>query len=298
MNDESVRGGTRLSDVAEFRNDRRVDCLVEVGIFEDDERGVASELHRCAEHVLSRQLHERNADGCRSREAELAQTLVTNNRVRYGTRRRRGEYVHYTGGDTALLENLDEIERRERGESRGLNDDRVAGCERRGNLAGSHGEREVPRGDEEARSDRHVRHEHPAIAFRRLGVATVDAHCFFTEPAQELRAVIDLAERLRKGLSHLNRHEQGEFILALLHLVERAAQNIATRSRAGLAPRLLCGNRSVECAYTVSRARIGNLGDEFAGRRVKHVERLAAFGIDPFAVDVELRGNLREEVLF
>ena len=53
VHDEAVGRRAGLADVAELREHRAVDRLVEVGVVEHDERGVAAELHRGAQHVLS-----------------------------------------------------------------------------------------------------------------------------------------------------------------------------------------------------------------------------------------------------
>ena len=58
LHDEPVRRRAGLADVAELREHRAVDRLVEVGVVEHDERGVAAELHRGAQHALRRLLEQ------------------------------------------------------------------------------------------------------------------------------------------------------------------------------------------------------------------------------------------------
>ena len=68
-------------------------------------------------------------------------------------------------------------------------------------------------------------------------VAALDARGLLAEPAQELAAVGDLAARLGERLAHLDRHEQGEVLLALLQQVERAAEDLGALARGRRRPR-------------------------------------------------------------
>src|SRR5258705_143516 len=79
-------------------------------------------------------------------------------------------------GEPRLLEDLGGREHRRRRLLGRLDDHRAARRDRRADLAGAHGHREVPRGDEHARADRLLEDEH-ALPGRLLGhgVAALDA---------------------------------------------------------------------------------------------------------------------------
>jgi hypothetical protein len=51
---EAVRGGAGLAHVAQLRHHRLVDRELEVGVVEDEQRRVAAELHRDAQHAVHR----------------------------------------------------------------------------------------------------------------------------------------------------------------------------------------------------------------------------------------------------
>ena len=62
VHDEPVGRGAGLADVAHLGEHRAVDGLVQVGVAEDQERGVAAEFHRHLEHLLGGLLDQLLAD--------------------------------------------------------------------------------------------------------------------------------------------------------------------------------------------------------------------------------------------
>ena len=226
-------------------------------------------------------------DRGRAGERQLAQPRVADDRLRHGARRRGREDVHDALRQAGVLEQLREVERRERRELGRLDDDGAAGGERRRDLAGRHREREVPRRDEEARTDRMLRHDHATGALGVRPVAALDARGLLAEPAHELAAVGDLAARLGERLAHLDRHEQGEVLLALLQQVERAPEDLGALARRRRRPRGERLDGGVERRLAVGGRGIRDLLDDRAGRRVVDLERLAALGGPPLAADEE-----------
>ena len=62
MHVEAVGGGAGLADVAQLRDEGALDGGVEVGVLEDQERGVAAQLHRDAQDLLGGLGDQRAAD--------------------------------------------------------------------------------------------------------------------------------------------------------------------------------------------------------------------------------------------
>src|SRR5207253_9387151 len=81
----------------------------------------------------------------RAREGDLIHVRVLHDQL--AGRAIAGQDVDDSGRQADLLAYLGEGERGDRREFRGLQDDRVAGRERGGDLPGEHEEREVPRDD-------------------------------------------------------------------------------------------------------------------------------------------------------
>ena len=156
-------------------------------------------------------------------------------------RGRRGHDVQHAGREAGLGEGLREREHRQRGERGRLDDDRAAGCDRGPDLAGAHRGREVPRRDEQARTDGLAQDEHPSAAARLDRVAAVDADRLLREPAEELGGVLDLAARVVDGLAHLERHQEREIVGALGEQLVGAAKDLAAFPRRMRRPGLLGG---------------------------------------------------------
>ena len=198
-------------------------------------------------------------------------------------------------GRPASSSSFAKYEGRQRRELGRLDDDGAAGGERRRDLAGRHREREVPRRDEEARTDRMLRHDHAAGALGVRPVAALDARGLLAEPADELAAVGDLAARLGERLAHLDRHEQREVLLALLQQIERAAEDLRALARRRRRPRGERLDGGIERRLAVGRRGIRDLLDDRAGRRVVDLERLAALGGPPLAADEERVGDAGQQ---
>ena len=147
------------------------------------------------------------------------------------------------GGSPHSSSSFAKRQHRERRQLRGLDHHRAAGRDRRADLAGSHRGREVPRGDEEARSDGLPHHQHPALAVAGLLVVAVDSQRLAGEPAEELGRVGDLGLRLGHRLAHLERHQQRQLVGALVERLEGALEDLAAlvrRRRRPLRLRLVC----------------------------------------------------------
>jgi hypothetical protein len=290
-------GRARLADVAHLGDHRALDGLVDVGVLEHDERGVAAELHRQPQEIVGGLLHQRATDLGRPGERQLAEPLVLDQRRHRPAGRRRGDEVQHAAWQPGLLEDLAEHQHRQWCQLCGLDDHRAPGRDRRPDLPRAHREREVPRRDQQARSDRLAHRQQPALAVRRLREPPVDPHRLLGEPAQELGGVEDLGLRLRDRLAHLERHQQRELVLALDDRLERAAEDLAAIARWRLGPARPRRDRGVEGLHRLLRRCVRHVGDRFAGGRILDPER-AARGIAPLAADVQLLGDLFDYPMF
>ena len=145
---DAVGGGAGLAHVAHLRRERGVDGGVEVGVVEDDEGRVAAQFHRGA-HDGVRGLGEQClADGGGAGERQLPQDAAAHDRLDHLRGAGGGDDVQDAVGHPGLTEDLREQQGGERGLRRGLEHDGAAGRQGGADLAGSHGEREVPGRDE------------------------------------------------------------------------------------------------------------------------------------------------------
>ena len=143
----------------------------------------------------------------------------------------RGDEVEHTAGQPALLEDLGEGEHRKRCLLGGLDDHRAARGDRRSDLAGAHRQREVPRSDQQARTDRLTHRQQPAAAIGRGGVTSVDPHRLLGEPPQELGGIDNLRTGFRQWLTHLQRHQQRQIIGSRDDHLEGTAQDLTALAR-------------------------------------------------------------------
>ena len=143
--------------------------------------------------------------------------------------------AQHTLREAGLGQDLRERQRAERGLRRRLQDADAPGRDRRTQLAGAHGQREVPRDDQQRRADRLLDLQVAGGPVGPVGVPAVDADGLLGEPAEELRRVRDLAAGLGQGLAHLEGHQERELLGALDHQLVGAVQDL--RADAGGRPR-------------------------------------------------------------
>jgi hypothetical protein len=227
LHEEPVRGGAGLAHVPHLGGHGPFDGLVQVGVLEHDERCVAAQFHGGAQDVLGGVGHQALAHRGGAGEGDLPQAGVGQQRPGDPGGGRGGDDVEDAGGQAGVEHGLREVLGGERGELGGFEDHGAAGGDGGGDLAGGHGEREVPRGDEQARADGFVLDEDLVLALGGGEVAAVVADGFFGEPAQELGPVGDFAAGFGQGLAHFQGHQQGEVFGAFGDQVEGAAQDLA-----------------------------------------------------------------------
>jgi hypothetical protein len=114
---------------------------------------------------------------------------------------------------------------------------------------------------------------------------------------QEVGGVEHLGLRLGHRLAHLERHEDGEVVGALDDQLVRLAQDLPPLARRRVGPLALRAGRSVERCRGVVGLRVGDLGDDLAGRGVLDAERPTLGGVAPLASDVEPLGDAVDDLL-
>jgi hypothetical protein len=195
--------------------------------------------------------------------------------------------VEHARREADLLERGGQRQHGQRRQLGGLDDHRAAGRDGGPDLAGAHGEREVPRGDEQAGTDRLADRQQPAASGRRLHPAAVDADGLLGEPPEELRAVGDLPLRLLDRLAHLEAHQLGEVVGPLGDQLERATKDLAALAWRRRPPLLLDLHGRVQRVDRVVDVPVGDVGDDGAVGGVTYGERGAAVGLAPGPADEE-----------
>src|SRR5215212_3283448 len=280
---EAVGGGARLADVAHLGEHGTLDRGVDVGVVEDEERGVTAELHGDAQELLCRLGDELAPHLGRARERELAGARVGDKRSHRATRGGASYHVQDAAREAGLLQDPGEGEHGEGGLLGWLHHHRAAGGDGGPDLARPHRHRKVPRRYEEAGADGLLHREHAPGARGRDGVAALDANGFLREPAEELGGVGDLRLRLRYRLAHLEGHQEGELVGALHYFLEGAAEDLSPLARRRLAPLGLRLIGRTERGHRVLGRAVRDLAEWFGGRRVLDGERVAPGALAPLA---------------
>jgi hypothetical protein len=199
------------------------------------------------------------------------------------------------GGKSRVGEDRGEEQAGERGQRGGFEHHGAAGRDRRRHLAGRHREREVPRGDQQAGADRCGRGQDAAAAGRGGEVAAADPRRLLAEPAQEVRAVVDLGAGFGQRLAHLGRDHQGEGLPLRDDGVITAAQDVGPGPGGRGRPARAGPDRGLQRRGDLRLARVGHLGERFAGGGILDRNDPAVLGRRPLAVDEKVVTNVRSE---
>ena len=152
MDVEPRRGGAVLAAVGERADDRALGGGLQVGVVEDDERRLAAELHVHALDGLGGVAHHRAP--VRVEPVTEISPRPGGGRARRPPRAGAGDDVEDPGREAGLEREAAEHQRGQRRQLGGLEDDGVAGGERRADLPRGHVERVVPGRDRGADAER------------------------------------------------------------------------------------------------------------------------------------------------
>ena len=183
-----------------------------------------------------------------------------------------------------------------RGFLRGLDDERAAGGERAGDLADRRQRRKIPRREGGDHADRLLQHE-LAHAFLAAGNdAAVSAAAFLGVPVDDVGGGHHLGAQLDINLALLLRLHLGDVVVALAHQIGGLAHDLGAVIGRGRLPDREALLRGFERGVEIGARGMRQMSQHLAGRRIDHVLALAAFAVEPFAVDVKrefgIHGNL------
>ena len=284
LHEEAVGADAGLAGVAVFGDDRAFDRAVDIGVVEDEERRVAAELHRHLLHRRGAFLDQQLADLGRAGEGQLLHQRVGADLVA-DLAGRAGHDVDHALREAGLLGQHAPGERRI-GRLRGrLHDRRAARRQRRAELAGQHGGREIPRRDRRDHADRLLGGDDAAVGPGRRHHVAIGAAALFGEPQHIGRRDRDLALGLGERLALLGGQEFGERLLVVHDRVMQLAQQLVAVEHRGLLPRLEGRFGRLDGAARLGFAGLRHRADLEAGRRIGHIDRRAAVGLHPFAAD-------------
>jgi hypothetical protein len=274
LDDEPATRRADLAGVQERRRKRVVNDRLEVGVGEDDVRALAAEFEGDPLHVDRGRRHDRLAAGEAARERHEVNVRALRERLADPVARPEHE-VDDALRDAGLVEQLHQVDRCQRRRLRRLDDHRVAGRQRGGDLPRDLQQRVVPRGDQTAHPERLV--NDPA---ERIGIGRRDepAGLLVGEPgvvAKDADHVVDVVLALAEGLARVERLEPGDLGTVALEQLGRTGQERGTFARwaprpVGLVEGPACGGDGAMNIGVVGNVDLGDDG------RVGRVDDLAA----------------------
>ena len=285
LHQDAVGADTGLPGIAILRGHRAFDRGIEVGIVENQERGIAAEFQR---QLLDRRRalrHQDPTDLGRAGERELAHRRIG---AHFATDcpRVAGDDVEHPGRNAGPFGEFGQRQSRQRRRFGGFDHHRAAGGQRRPGLAGDHRGREVPRGDRRADSDRLLGDENPLVGLVRRNQVTIGALAFLSEPLDERCRIGDLAARLGQWLALLDRHQAREILLVGQHQIVPAAQQPRAITGGARAPRR---QRALGCSDRLARlvgSEVRHRGDRSSVRRIGDVEARVVGRRQPAAIHI------------
>ncbi|MNJ43952.1 hypothetical protein D3C77_389820 [compost metagenome] len=212
MDVEAVDAHAGLPGVAVFGNQRAFDRGVDVGVGEDNERCVAAQFQADFLDGFSALTHQQAADRGGTGEAQLAHRRVAGE-LRANGRGITGDHAEHARGNTGALGQLDQRQGAERRFVGRFDHHGAAGRQGRGDLAGDHRRREIPRGNRGAHADALLDHQQALVVGRAWDHVAIDALAFFSEPFDEGGGVADFAQGFMQRLALFEGHQPGQVLL-------------------------------------------------------------------------------------
>ena len=283
---EQPRGGrAALAGRAEGAPHRAVDRQVHVGVVHHEDRVLAAHLQVQALERRRAGLRDPPADLGRARVRDDLHVGVLDERIAHLAARAHDD-VEDARREAGLLEHARQRHDRGRGVRGRLDDDRVAGDQRRHRLPRRDRHREVPRRDQRADADRLPDAHRELVGQLRGRREAEEAAAFARRQVGHVDRFLHVAARLGEDLAHLARHQPRQlFLVALEDLAGRVEDLGAARRRSVLPARegLL---RRRDGRVHVPLVALGEQADEvIAVGGVAVFERLARGGRNPLAAD-------------
>ena len=233
VNVEPVGRRARRAAVAHLRHHRPLDGRVNIGSFQNQEGGIATEFHRRGQNPLGGLLQEQLADVGGTGEGQRRDARIGENGLGHRPGRGRGDHVDDTCGSAGSLENVGYPQSRQRSLLRGLENGRAPCRHRRSKFACGHRCGEVPGSDQVGDSHRAVVGDDGLVARRAVPEVTLNVGGLFGEPAEEFRRVGGLPHRVFPRFAILEGDQSGTVLDFRRHDLEGFAQDLGPEARGG-----------------------------------------------------------------
>ncbi len=291
MHQEACGRDADLAGIAELGGTGGLDGQGDVGVFADDDRGVAAQLHGHALHVLASQAGQHLADRRGAGEGDLANDRVRD-QVAGDLGRIAVDQADHAGRQAGVGEGADQLGRGGRGFLGRLDQHGAAAGQRGRQLAHDLVDREVPGREGRDRADGvfHDQLAHGQVA--RGHDAAVDAHAFVGEPFDDVGGGHGLTLGLGQRLAVFLRQHGANRGRAFAHQRGRTAHDLGALERGHIAPDFKAFLRSDQRAVQVLDAGVGDAADFLARGGIEDSQAAAVGSVLPFAGNEELGAGI------
>ena len=276
-----------LACVAELGGTGGLQGQANVSVFGQDDRRMATQLHRRALHVLTRQGGQLLAYRRGAGEGDFADQRVCDQVVRdLG-----GCAVDQTDDalrHACIVKRADQFGWSGWCFFGGLDDDRATGSQGSRHLAHRLVDGEVPRREGCDRAHRQFEHLLLHIDIARRHDAAIDAAAFFSKPLDDVRRRHDLHLGFAQGLALLLREQFGDWQGAFAHQRGGLAQHSTALIGGRVTPDFKALLGGLRGTLQIRNGGMRQTADFAAGGGVEHGQGAAAFGVAPVAIDEEL----------
>ena len=195
VHDRGAQRRAALARGAEAAEQRALDREVEVGVVHDDHRVLAAELQARRLEVAAAELADLAADRARAGEADLVDQPSSSacSRPANVSAPDGLDDVQHAAGHAARVEQPRQRVAQRGGVLRRLPDDGVAAQDRRDEVPGRHGDREVAGGDDRRHADRDAEGEELLVGHLRRHGLPVQAPALAEEEVAGVDDLLDLA---------------------------------------------------------------------------------------------------------
>ena len=294
MDDRGAERRAALAGRAVAAEQGALDREVDVGVVHHDHRVLAAELQARRLQVAAAQLADLRADRARAGEADLVDEALLDRPLEplVGRRALGLDDVQHAAGHAAGVEQPRERVAERRRVLGRLPHDRVAAQDRRHEVPGGDGDREVAGGDDRGDADRHPEREELLVRHLRRDGLAVQPPALADEEVAGVDDLLHLAERLGVGLADLARDEARERLLVGLDEAPDVRDHAPAGGRRHGGPRLLRGARGARGVDEGGGVAEPHLGHGLGGVGGVRGGQMAARGVGP-GLPVDDRADLR-----
>ena len=269
---DALGGGADLAGVEQRGPGHARHGDVEVGVLGDDEGVFATQLEVQLLHLVGGEARDLAAGLQAAGEGDDTHARIEHERL--------ARLASVAGDDVddagrQVIEDVGEGQRRERRHLGGLDDDGVAGGERRGDLPGHQQDWIVPRHDRADDAIRLLEHEVELARLARRDDAPARVAPDLGVVAEARGGPAHLVAVLHQRLAALARQQLRQRLGLLGQLARHLVQHLGALSRPQRAPRREGGAGRAHRRVHVGGAPRRNALDDLLGRGIEHVERPA-----------------------